>query len=175
MDKKLEPKTGEDGKALIYKVSPYQLAAANGRYYLISNTDPHDNISTYRIDRIKDAKLLDEPAKSKRDVPEMVSFDLPKHMAEHIYMFPGPSERVTFRMKKRVINDVIDWFGTDVRFSDETEDEITVDVRVNHDAMRLWAMQYARHATILSPQSLADEVKKDIVEAAERYGMKVKK
>jgi len=40
---------------------------------------------------------------------------------------------------------------------------------VNLEAMRHWAMQYARHATVLSPQSLADAVAADLNEAAENY------
>ena len=169
-DKKLHPKCSKDGKAIVYTVNPYQLAAANGRYYLISNTEPHENVSHYRLDRIADIKMLDAPAKRQRDVPELKNgIDLPRHMAEHIYMFSGPSERVTFRMKKYVVNDVIDWFGTDVRFSDETEEDVVADVKVNLQAMRLWAMQYAKHATVLSPKSLADEVREDVLRAAENY------
>ena len=95
--------------------------------------------------------------------------DLPRHMAEHIYMFPGESAQVTFRFKKYLINDVMDWFGNDIRFSDETEDEATARMTVNLEAMRHWAMQYARHATVLSPQSLVDIVAADLKEAVENY------
>ena len=177
IDKKLRPKTGEDGKALVYTVNPYQMAALNGRYYLISNTDGHDNVSPYRIDRILDIKILDTPARNQRELPELKGkgeLDLPRHMAEHIYMFPGPSEPVTFRMKKYILNDVIDWFGKDVTFTSETDDEVTATVRVNLRAMRLWAMQYAKHVTVLSPQSLADEVREDIAAAAKGYGLGIK-
>ena len=95
--------------------------------------------------------------------------DLPKHMAEHIYMFQDESAPVTFRFKKYLINDVMDWFGNDIRFSDETEAEATARVTVNLEAMRHWAMQYARHATVLSPQSLVDTVAADLREAASEY------
>ena len=40
---------------------------------------------------------------------------------------------------------------------------------VNLEAMRHWAMQYARHVRVLSPQSLADTVAADLKEAAEKY------
>ena len=40
---------------------------------------------------------------------------------------------------------------------------------VNFEAMRHWAMQYARHAAVLSPQSLADTVAADLKEAVENY------
>ena len=94
---------------------------------------------------------------------------LPKHMAEHLYMFSGESVPVTFRMKKIILNDVIDWFGTDIIFSDETEDEVTARVTVNWSAMRHWALQYCRHITILTPNDLAKQVKQDLKDTLERY------
>ncbi len=34
------------------------MAATNGRYYLIYNTDRYDNIAHYRIDKMTDVKML---------------------------------------------------------------------------------------------------------------------
>lgn len=77
-------------------------------------------------------------------------------------MFSGESIPVTFRMKAYLISDCLDWFGQDVTFSDETEEEVTVRVTVNYEAMRHWALQYARHIRILTPASLAEQVKEDL-------------
>ena len=73
------------------------------------------------------------------------------------------------RGNEYLINDVMDWFGSDVKITDAPGDEATARVTVNLEAMRHWAMQYARHATVLSPQSLADKVAADLKEAAEKY------
>ena len=73
-------------------------------------------------------------------------------------MFPGESGPVTFRAKKYLLNDIIDWFGGGVTFFDETEEEVSVRVRVNYAAMRRWALQYALHAKLLSPESLVKQV-----------------
>ncbi len=164
-DKKLHPKRDRE-----YIVNPYQMAAINGRYYLICNYDKHDNLANYRLDRITGIRLLDTPAKPKEAVKDAgKGFSLPKHMAEHLYMFNGESAVVTFRMKKDVLNDVIDWFGTEVAFSDETEDEVTARVTVNRKAMRYWARQYCGTVKILSPADLAKTVKNDLQWALEQY------
>ena len=73
------------------------------------------------------------------------------------------------RGNEYLINDVMDWFGSDVKITDAPGDEATARVTVNLEAMRHWAMQYARHATVLSPQSLADTVAADLKEAVENY------
>ncbi len=169
LDKKLHPRSS-DGAVKDYTVNPYQIAAANGRYYLIGNTEPHSNVSHYRLDRIMDIKLLDTAARSANRVEGLErGLDLPKHMAEHLYMFPGESAPVTFRMKKHILNDVIDWFGTDVTFSDESDDEVTARVEVNLKAMKLWAIQYGPYVTVLSPLSLAEQVKQGLIEALANY------
>ena len=170
LDKKQHPRLNEDGIAKVYTVSPYQIAAANGRYYLICNTDPHDNVSHYRLDRIEEIQLLDTPARPQKSVQGLEhGLNLPKHMAEHLYMFSGGSEPVTFRMKKHILNDVIDWFGTDTSFSDESDDEVTARVEVNLRAMKLWAIQYGPYVRVLSPQSLANEVMQGLEEALKHY------
>lgn len=164
-DKKLHPRRERE-----YIVNPYQMAATNGRYYLIGNYDKYDNLANYRLDRITNIRLLDTPIKPKEQVKGAgKSFSLPKHMAEHLYMFSGESIPVTFRMKKTILNDVIDWFGTDIMFSDETEDEVTARVTVNWSAMRYWAQQYCRFVRILTPADLTETVKRDLQEAFQQY------
>lgn len=163
-DKKLHPKRERE-----YIVNPYQMAATNGRYYLIGNYDKYDNLANYRMDRITNIRLLDTPVKPKEQVKDGKHFSLPKHMAEHLYMFSGESIPVTFRMKKVILNDVIDWFGTDIAFMDETEDEVTARVTVNWSAMRYWAQQYCRFVRILTPTDLAQTVKEDLQKALDNY------
>lgn len=171
-DKKLHPRKDEAGNIREYIVNPYQIAAANGRYYLICNYDKYDNVANYRLDRITNIRMLQTPAKPMKEVKGLENgFDLPKHMAEHIYMFAGESDTVTFRAKKYLLNDIIDWFGGGVTFFDETEDEMSVRVCVNLAAMRRWSLQYALHTKILSPKPLAEQVRNDIKEAMENYEM----
>ena len=114
------------------------------------------------------ALLLDTPQKPARSIPELKDgLNLPKHMAEHLYMFPGKSERVVFRARKYLLNDLIDWFGKDIRFTDETDDEVTATVTVNLDSMRLWALQYALHVRILEPKDFREQVEADIKKATQ--------
>lgn len=169
-DKKLHNRKNREGVTREYIINPYQIVVTNGRYYLICNYDKYDDLSNYRVDRITDIELLNTPAKPKRKVKGAENgFDLSKHMAEHIYMFSDESDTVTFHVKKYILDDVMDWFGKDLTFFDETEDEVSVRVRVNLAAMRCWALQYALHAKILSPKLLAEQIKEDLKKAIENY------
>lgn len=170
-DKKLHPRQSSSGEDRVYIVNPYQMVATNGRYYLVCNYDKYDNIANYRVDMITDIKVLDSPVKPKKQVRGLeAGLDLPKHMAEHIYMFSDETVRVKFIAKKYIVGEIIDWFGKDVKFSNETEDEVTAEVRVSAMAMKFWALQYAPHITVTEPKTLRDEIGTELRKAAERYG-----
>ena len=173
LDKRLHPKQDRHRRPRRYVVNPYQMASANGRYYLIGNDDYFSDVTHYRIDRITEMHLLDTERKPMRDVIGLEKgFSLPRHMAEHIYMFSGESERVIFRAKRFLLNDVIDWFGTDVMIRADGEKNMIVTVpSVNLQAMRKWALQYALYTEILEPEGLAQEVREDIRTAAENYSL----
>ena len=84
-------------------------------------------------------------------------------------MFTGESVPVTFRAKKYLLTDLFDWFGKEMQFLDETEDEVTVRVTVNQDAMQKWVLQYALHVTVVKPESLVNKIREDIRNAANNY------
>lgn len=158
------------GEPAEYIVNPYQMVATNGRYYLICNYDKYDNISHYRVDRIIDIEILDEPVKPMKNVTGYKNgLDLPKHVAEHIYMFCGESVNAKFRADRFIVNDIVDWFGTGVKFSNETENTVDVSVKVNEMAMFHWAMQYGTHVEILEPESLRSKVAEAIKGMNEKY------
>lgn len=169
-DKKMHPRIKEDGLVREYLVNPYQMVATNGRYYLICNYDKYDNVSNYRLDRITDIKMMDTSAKSMKQVRGLENgLNLPKHMAEHIYMFTGESVPVVFKAKRYLLTELYDWFGNDIIFLDESKEEVTARVNVNMEAMRKWALQYAVHIKVISPKKLVDMVKEDITSAMKQY------
>lgn len=171
-DKQMHARTDDSGQIRNYVVNPYQIAAVNGRYYLICNYAKYDEISNYRLDRITDICLLDTPVKPPEKIKGTKNgLNLPKHMAEHVYMFTGDSVPVTFRAKKYLLTELFDWFGKEMQFSDETEDEVTVRVTVNQDAMQKWALQYALHVKVLKPEKLVKKIQKDIKAATQNYGV----
>ena len=169
-DKKPQKKKNSNGEDKVYIVSPYQMVTANGRYYLIANSNNYDNISYYRVDKIAEITCTDMQAKPLNKIKGCENgLDLPKHMAEHIYMFSGESLSVIFKVKKSAVNQVLDWFGTEVVFYEETEDEVTAKVVVNPNAMKYWALQYADYVRIISPESLVENIKSTLKEALDGY------
>ena len=155
-----------------YTVNPYQMVATNGRYYLIGNVDKYDNASYYRIDKISNVEILDEKIKPMKEIAELKNgLDLPKHMAEHIYMFHGESVPVYFKTTESMIDGIVDWFGKDVKITkpDKDSDEVQIRVMCNYDAMYYWALQYGPYVEIIEPQRLRDDIRKTVEDMARKY------
>ncbi len=164
-DYKLHPRRDKE-----YIVNPYQIVASNGRFYLIGNYDKYDDVAHYRIDKMTDVKELAEKTKPMKQVIGLEhGLNLPKHMAEHIYMFSGESVNVKFETTKDMFSEVSDWFGTDFKVVHEDGDKIVVRLSCNENAMRYWALQYGPYVEILEPESLRNQIIADIQDMAKRY------
>ena len=164
-DLKLHPKREEP-----YIVNPYQIVANNGFYYLMGNYDKYDNVSHYRLDKMTNVQILDEKAKPKRDVVDFANgYSLPKHMAEHIYMFGGPSVRVRFLMPDDMINELVDWFGKEFRIVSANNGMVEISVSCNENAMFFWALQYGAYVEVLAPASLRICLSKEIEKIYMKY------
>ena len=170
MDKKQHPKKRSDGSEK-YIVSPYQMAAKEGKYYLICNFDKYNDISNYRIDRIRDIEILEEKAKPFDTLQgaDGRPLDLSDYMKKHVYMYSGGDCRARIRINRAMISDVIDLFGKEVNFSDENETDVTVNVYANEMSIERFALSFAPDVVVLEPKVLANKVKSCLLKAAEKY------
>lgn len=171
-DKKQHPKLDKNGEERVYVASPYQMVAKEGKYYLICNYDPYDDVSNYRIDRITDIEILDVKIKSfeKLKGSNGQRFDLSEYMKKHVYMYSSEDSTVCFRIIKSMISDIIDMFGKDVRFYDESEESVCVKAKVNEAAMVQFAQSYAPDVEILEPVKLREQVKQELKNGLQVYG-----
>jgi len=173
-DKKLHKRRDKDGKARDYVINPYQLVAKEGKYYLICNYDKYDDISNYRVDRITDMEILPERVKPFNTLTgsDGRPLDLKEYMEKHIYMFAGENIRAVFRIEKSCLSDVIDMFGKDVKFSDESDKEITVTADVNELAMEHFAKAYTPWIEIIRPVALRERMMYNLSAGLEKYQKK---
>ena len=84
------------------------------------------------------------------------------------YMYTDKPEYVEFIADEEIIDQVIDWFGTDIIIR-KVDEKLAVTVKASPSAMQLWALQYAQFVTVTKPQELADKIKATLKSAAERY------
>ena len=171
IDFKLHPRLNDNGRARQYTLSPYKLVSLNGRYYVLGHYDKHDEICTFRIDRIANIRKLDEKSKPIRSVKGFEhGLDLDEYTAQHPNMWGGEPVRCTFCCPRYIMDDIVDWFGSDAVIREIEDRKLEVSVRVSEEAMKHWAMQYADCVEVISPKQLREEVADILRAAAERYG-----
>ena len=173
-DKRLHRRRRSDGSVREYIINPYQMAAKEGKYYLICNYDKYDRIANYRIDRIFELEILNVPVKPFESLPQSGGqrLNLEEYMRKHVYMFASDDVRVEFRITKYFISDIIDMFGKDVKFSDESDQQITVTADVNEQAMEQFAKAYTPYVEIIKPVSLRERMIHNLSTGIKQYNVK---
>ena len=146
VSKKLVPRRTEP-----YIVNPYGMVYTNEQYYLICNLCGYENMSLYRIDRIRALSVLEEPV-------DGVSKTAAVEAAQTaIYACTGEPEPIEFVCEKFLLNDVIDRFGTGITILD-MDDRYCVHVTVAPRGMKFWALQYLPYVEVKKPEWLRQEI-----------------
>jgi len=131
----------------------------------------YNDIGTdFKLHPRREERYIVNPYKPMKDVPELkAGINLPKHMAEHIYMFSGKSTAIKLLTTKDMMSELVDWFGTDFSIIKKDEDLITVRVNCNEKAMKFWALQYGPYVEVLEPESLRNQIKESIAGMSKKY------
>ena len=164
IDKKLH-------KSSYQVVSPYQLILHNQRYYLMAYSEYWGNMVFHRLDRVTNMKLTEDKATDLQTIPGYKNgIDYKKISSEMPYMYSDEPERIDFVADAIIVDQIIDWFGTDVRMSTlEDQDKVSVEIKASPNAMEHWAMQYINHVEIISPESLRNRIKEALESGLSKY------
>lgn len=161
---------GKLHKTSDHRATPYQLILHNQRYYLMACNERWKNVGFYRMDRITDIRLCDEPATPLRSLKGYESgLDYREIATALPYMFTDRPQMVDFLADEAIVDQIVDWFGEGARIEREGE-RLKVRVRVSLKAMEYWAMQYINYVEILSPASLRECIRDNLRRAQEKYG-----
>ncbi len=152
-------------------VSPYLMILHNQRYYLMAYSEYWGNMVFHRLDRITNMTITDKKATPVTSVPgyeKGISFrDLSSTMP---YMYTDKPERIEFLADVGIIDQIVDWFGNDVRIM-KTDDEhcVKVSLTASPTAMEYWALQYLSFVEITSPESLRVRLREALEKGLEKY------
>jgi len=137
-----------------YILSPYEMLYANEHYYLICIPDHDPNTRLYRIDRMKDIRILDA-CRSEKNAAEQEARDA-------VYAFVGAPEHIVMYCDRRILDDVIDRFGTGIHISERDESTFTLSFEAPPRGIRFWALQYLSYVEVAEPVWLRDEIVESI-------------
>lgn len=118
-------KIQHDGKPYIH--TPIRVVYADGFYYLITWNDHKEAFVTFRLDRIQELKISEEPAMRNAKTANY-STDHFKHKS--FGMFDGEVTSATLLVKAHAMDAIIDTFGHDVKVKTLSDEEAEVYVSV---------------------------------------------
>lgn len=164
IDKKLH-------KSSYQVVSPYQLILHNQRYYLMAYSEFWGNMVFHRLDRITNMKISHKKATPIRSVPGYENgIDYKELSSAMPYMYSDTPEWIKLIADACIVDQIVDWFGTDVRMSTlEDQDKVSVEIKASPNAMEHWAMQYINHVEIISPELLRNRIKEALESGLSKY------
>ena len=157
-DKTLKPRRNEP-----YTASPYSMICKGNRYYLVLISKGHTDPGFYRIDMMKNIKILDEKIEiSKRDA----KLDSAQKV---VYAHSGQPKTVLLRCKKNVLRYVIEEFGSDAVIKENKDGSFDASVYTATEGLIYWALQYLQDVEVLGPT----DVREKIIEAVKNnpYGV----
>jgi len=142
-----------------YKVSPYKLLLNDGNYYLLAFDDWSKKMRTYRIDRMKEVELENEPREGQEVFD---SIDMETYTKRVFSMFGGEKQHVGIRFINPLLDTVVDRFGTGRGIFYRPEGErhfvLTIEVEVS-DQFFGWICGFGRKAKIVSPAPVVEQFK----------------
>lgn len=155
---------------LRYSVSPFALYCRADQYYLIANTDGYDNLSCYRLDRMRSLTICDHPSRSAESiVGSNADLRIADYIRSALYNFGGEKTTLTLTVKAGAIDDLINFFGNDLKIQAEG-DRITVTIRTTEsEGLYRWLLQFSGSVTVTSPKSVTVEMQKRIQHAGNSY------
>ena len=123
-----------------------------------------------RIDRMITCAKTSEDCQWKEEDRDVLLQGIGEpHFAQRLYMFTGRAERITFLTDEKHLNDVFDWFGSDVELKKTDDNRIRVTVKADKNAMLYWDMQYSRYVKVIDPPELVENIKQALAEALDQY------
>ncbi len=170
-------KYGVDGKlhkSSRQRMSPYQLILHNQRYYLMGYSEYWRRMVYQRMDRISNMSICEYPATPIKSIKGYeYGIDFKQIATEMPYMYADTPERVEFIADKKIIDQVVDWFGDDIRMSflPDNEKKIKVEIHSSLKAMEHWALQYINYVEVIKPESLRERIRISLNNGISKYNI----
>jgi len=147
-----------------YVVHPYRLAFAHGGLYLQAYVPEYKAVRTFAVDRIASVSLDKQTFTPRAGASDDV-------FANSLGVNTGPAERVEIAFDAKIAPYVRARVWHASQETREREDgTLVMTMRVCHDwALRSWILGWGPFARVVSPATLAADVRADLEAASARY------
>ena len=140
-----------------YVVNPVGLVYHEDNYYFVTYHETHEATVNYRVDRMTNVKIEDETVVERAIA---LSAELGSYTERVFKMFNGPQATVELQFDRKLIDAVYDKFGEGIEIIACKRNLCRVRVEVLVSPVFFgWCFQFGKSMKILSPDSVAAEMK----------------
>lgn len=166
----VRPPYSEENTLKTYIINPYFLINSQGRYYLICNFDYYNEIGNYKVDFIKNIRILDDERKPLNNLKGYEKgFDISKYINEHIYPFGDKTVYATIKLTDdNSITYVMEWFGKNAKIY-KKNNTTYADIVSSEKALVYWCLQYGESVELLFPKQTRDKIKSILEQINKKY------
>ena len=147
-------------------VSPYAIVYNKQEFYLIGIKEGQEKFYNYRLDRMKNLKILDDKITIKKK-----KSDIQDYAESLVEMFGGQKEEIEAICSMELLNAIFDIFGRNVTIEKISGDNEHFKLKVDTNPMgfKMWAMRNIDLVEVKKPVKLREEMKNIVEDAFEKY------
>lgn len=166
----VRPHYSEENTLKTYVINPYFLINSQGRYYLVCNFDYYDEIANYKVDFIKNIKILNNEQKPLNNLKGYENgIDISKYINEHVYLFGDKTVNATLKLSdENALTYVVEWFGENAKIY-KKENTFFADITSSEKALIYWCLQYGESVELLFPKQTRDKIKSILDKVNKKY------
>jgi predicted DNA-binding transcriptional regulator YafY len=153
------------GREKAYGIEPYRLIYSPGGLYLLAFVPEYQELRTFAVERIRGISLHEERF-TPSEIPDAA-------FAHSLGINEGPPEHIEIAFEPRIAPYVRErqWHPSQTS-ADRSDGGVVLSLEVCNDwALRSWILSFGPLARVVTPKTLADQIKGEIDRAAERYAV----
>ena len=139
----------------LYTVSPYAMLWNNDQYYMVGYSEERKLVATYRVDRISQLTVTEEPARKRP-----ADFTISDYFGQTFSMYLGEEAEVELLCENALMGSIIDRFGEDVsvQIVDKEHFKVTATVALSNNFYG-WVFASGGKMRILGPEKAVEGFK----------------
>ena len=147
------------------KIAPYKIWFFDGTFYLIANCGLREDVRIFALDRIKELEITDEPFETPED------FNIDEFMRSSFGVFHGEPVQVRIWFAA----DIAEYIGEKVwhnsqRLEPQKDGSIIFEAEVaGIEEIKYWALKWGAKARVLAPESLREEIRREVESMLANY------
>ena len=147
-----------------YIFEPRYIVYADSKAFMIATNEHHEDFTHFRIDKMASIVVLQDKArKLSKDM------DAYEYARNKLFMYSGDMEYVTFRCDEKILDQMIDIFGTELGVMFDDSGFFTIHVKTSKTGALYLAQQFMEYIEVVEPEDLREQIKAHLKQAMKKY------